>query len=275
MTPNKFVHRPLILASPIESGPDIREFQEHVNRRYGQLNIDRDIVEDGDFGSQTFDGGKEVALALGVVGDPQEKLDRGFISEGVQQLIRGSRDRTPEEDAAAKRRDDYRQELRRRYSKSAGEEAVAKGRKLIGVTEQPHGSNWGGKVEEFIKFTGYTGPVFWCGCYAAWVVVKLGGAKIPTRIRLGFAPSITADALAGSNGLKAVRAQDARPGDIACLWGGHHIEVIAEKPVNGSVRCIGGNTTKGGQSSNGGEVAENVRSLSDFDRGIVARPNWG
>lgn len=273
MAPTTAVHRPLNLASPIERGDDVKALQGSINKQFDDLTIDHGVAVDSQFGSKTFAAAKQVAVALGVVGEAHEKLDHHALSEGTQKLIRG-RERTDLEEEAARARKDYRQELRRRYSKSAGEEAVAKGRQLIGVKESPEGSNWGGKVEDFIRFTGYTGPVFWCGCFACWVVVKLGGAKIPNRIRLGYAPYITADALAGVNGLKAVRAENARPGDIACLWGGKHIEVVAERPSGGSVRCLGGNTTKGGQESNGGEVAENVRSLSDFDRGIVARPDW-
>jgi hypothetical protein len=273
MSPSKAVHRRLFIASPILSGPDIRALQGQINEQYDHLKIDRQIEQDGDFGGQTFDAAEEVAISLGVCGDAQGKLGRGTLSEGTQALIRG-RKRTDEERAAGNRRQDYREHLRKRYSKGAGEKAVELGRKLIGTKEQPEGSNWGGKVEEFIRFTGYSGPVFWCGCFACWVVVKLGGAKVPNRIRLGFAPYITADAIAGVNGLKAVPAEKARPGDIASLWSGKHIEVVAEAPSGGSVRCLGGNTTRGGQESNGGEVAENVRSLADFDRGIVARPDW-
>jgi hypothetical protein len=270
----KAVHRPLSLSTPIEQGPDVRALQGQINERYRDFKIDRQIEQDGDFGKQSFDAAEEIAICLGVCDDAQDKLNRGTVSEGTQALIRG-RKRTAEEEVAGRRREDYRKELRRRYAKEPGEEAVAKGRKLIGTKEQPEGSNWGGKVEEFIRFTGYEFPVYWCGCFACWVVCKLGGAKVPERIRLGYAPHITADALAGRNGLTAIPASKARPGDIACLWGGQHIEVVAERPSGGSVRCLGGNTSKGGQESNGGEVAENTRSLSDFDRGIVARPNWG
>jgi hypothetical protein len=272
--PSEKVHRRLALASPQEYGPDIGVLQGQVNEQYRHLKIDRQIAKDGNFGKQTFDGADEIALCLGVTGEAQDKLKRNILSEGTQALIRG-RKRTEEEEKAGREREDFRKMLRKRYDKSGGEQAIARGRKLIGVKEQPEGSNWGGQVEEFIRFTGYDEAVFWCGCFACWVVVKLGGANIPTRIRLGAAWLITADARAGVNGLTAIPADQARPGDIACLWGGQHIEVIAERPSGGSVRCLGGNTTAGGKASNGGEVAENTRSLSDFDSGIVARPHYG
>jgi hypothetical protein len=244
-----------------------------VNKQFKHLKIDRAIAVDGDFGAQTFRATKQVAVCLGVSGAGARKLKRGTLSEGTQKLIRG-RKLTTAEAVVAKARAPYRRKLRKRYAKAPGEKAVARGRKLVGVHEEPAGSNWGGKVEQFIRFTGYSGPVFWCGCLACWVVVKLGGAKIPSRIRLGFAPSITADALAGRNGLTAVPAAEARPGDLACLWGGKHIEVVAEKPKDGTAECLGGNTSTSGKDNNGGAVCLNPRSLSDFDAGIVARPAY-
>lgn len=276
MAPNKHVHRPLILATPIERGPDVRQLQEHVNRRFRDLKIDREIAEDGEFGAKTFGAAKQVAIGLGIHGDAFRKLRRGYVSKGAQKLIRGGRPHTKTEGRIAKSpgRKRYRSRLRKRYRRDGGEKAVALGRELVGVHEEPAGSNWGGKVKEFILFTGYTFPVYWCGCLACWVVVKLGGARIPSRIRLGYAPYITADALAGANGLRAVKASEARPGDIACLWGGKHIEVVADVPSGGSVLCLGGNTSSAGKSNNGGEVCLNTRSLADFDAGIVARPTY-
>lgn len=267
------VHRPLKLATPIEKGDDVEALQGAVNKQFRHLKIDRAIRVDGDFGAQTFRAAKQVAICLGVRGSAQRKLKRGTLSEGTQKLVRG-RKRTKAESVVGKARAPFRRRLRKRYAKAPGEIAVAKGRKLVGVHEVPAGSNWGGQVEKFIRYTGYSGPVFWCGCFACYVVCKLGGAKIPTRIRLGYAPYITADALAGANGLTAVPANQARPGDLVCLWGGQHIEVVAGHPIAGSVECLGGNTSEGGKDNNGGAVCLNHRSLSDFDAGIVARPSY-
>lgn len=275
MPTNKHVHRPLLLSTPVEEGPDVRQLQEHVNRRFRGLNIDREINVDGEFGGKTFNAVKQVALSMGVRGKAQRKLKRGRVSKGTQRLIRMAREATPLEKAAAKRRRRYRRRLRGRFQRAGGELAVERGKRYLGVHEQPAGSNWGGKVEQFIRFTGYTFPVYWCGCFACWVVVKLGGAKgITQRIRLGYAAYITADALAGRNGLRAVPASEARPGDIACMWGGKHIEVVAGHAGGGTVPCLGGNTSTAGESNNGGEVCLNTRHLSDFDAGIVARPTY-
>jgi len=267
------VHRPLLHASPIEKGPDVKALQGSINKQFNGMNIDISVKKDGQFGHETFTAAKQCANCLGVTGQAQKKLKKGRLSEGTQKLIRG-RKPTKQEQKAAKKRKGYREDLRKQNKADAGKKAVQNGRKLLGVHEEPAGSNWGKKVGEFITFTGYSGPVYWCGCYACWVVVKLGGAKIPTRIRMGYAPYITADAKAGANGFKAVSIQNAKPGDVVCLWGGQHVEVVAEKPSGGSVRCTGGNTSQGGKYNNGGEVCENTRSISDIDAGIAARPNW-
>jgi len=274
MAHTKAVHRPLTLATPIEKGADVKALQGAINKQFRHLRIDRTVAVDGAFGAQTFRAAKQVAICLGVTGSAGRKLKRGTLSEGTQKLIRG-RARSNVEAVVGKARAPYRRKLRKRYAKAPGEKAVAAGRKLVGVHEEPAGSNWGPQVSKFITYTGYSGPVFWCGCLACWVVCKLGGAKIPTRLRLGFAPYITQDAIAGRNGLTAVPAEDARPGDFVCLWGGQHIEVIAERPQDGTALCLGGNTSRSGKENNGGEVCLNHRDLADFDAGIVARPNYG
>lgn len=273
---DKTVHRPLALTSPILRGADVGALQSNVNEQFEKLKIDCEVAVDEELGPHTLAAAERVALCLGVTGDAQDKLKRNTVSEATQKLLRGGRRRTKEEVAAGKKRERYREELRKRFSKSAGEEAIAKSAGLVGVHEEPAGSNWGGKVEQMIKFTGYSEPVFWCGCCACWIVVKLGGAKIPTRIRLGYAGYILADALAGSNGLTAVPASQCRAGDIGTLWNAEHIVTVRGPARNGMVPTREGNTSAtSGSQSNGGEVADKERPLSDFDRGVVARPDWG
>jgi hypothetical protein len=276
MTSQKPVHRPLALHSPRLHGDDVHALQGSINKQYAHLKIDREIQVDGVLGGETFEAAKEVAACLGACGHEQDKLHRHVLAESLQKLIRG-RKRTAGEEEAAHRRADYRKTLRDRYAKSPGEDAIAKALKLVGVHEEPAGSNWGGKVEDFILFTGYNGPVYWCGCFACWVVVKLGGADIPNQIRMGYALYITADALAGTNGFTAVSVHQARPGDVGCLWNGEHVVTIREsvKPGDTMVKTIEGNTSASdGSQSNGGEVALKERPIGDFDRGIVARPAW-
>jgi len=276
MTHAKAVHRPLSLHSPQLKGADVSALQSSINKQFEHLKIDREVEVDGELGKATFKAAWEVAKAMGAVGSTLRKFRRGTISEGAQKLIRG-RKRTVAEVVAGKARTGYREKLRKRYAKTAGAVAIEKAMAYVGDHEEPSGSNWGGHVSEFIRFCGYTGPVYWCGCFACWVVVHLGGAKIPNRIRMGYAPYITADALAGVNGFTAVKVANGRKGDVGCLWGGEHVVTLRDdvKPGDTMAKTIEGNTSASdGSQSNGGEVALKERPLSEFDAGIFARPNW-
>jgi hypothetical protein len=274
---DKSVHRSLHLTSPITRGEDVEALQSNVNKQFDHFRIDRQIMVDGELGAQSLDASEQVALCLGVGGEAQDKLKHHTISEDTQKLIRGGRDRTKEEVEAGEKREDYRKQLRQRYSKSAGEQAIEKSAGLVGVHEEPAESNWGGKVEEMIKFAGYSGPVPWCGCCAAWIVIHVGGAKIANPNRLGYAGNITADAKANSNGMTAVSVHNAQPGDVGALWGAEHVVTVREAVKAGDtmVKTREGNTSAAdGSQTNGGEVADKERSVSDFDLGIVARPDW-
>ena len=272
---DKTVHRSLHLATPHLKGPDVSALQGSINKQFAHLKIDRSVTVDGELGAQTFAAAKQVAICLGVVGPGHKKLKRNTVSMGTQALIRG-RKRTTAETIAGTARAPYRAALRKRYAKAPGEVAIERALKYVGTTELPYGSNWGPKVSKFILYTGYTGPVYWCGCFACWTICKLGGAKIPNRIRMGYAPYITEDAKAGANGFTAVPVQDAQPGDIGCLWGGEHVVTVREKYSGGGlVKTIEGNTSSAdGSQSNGGGVFLKERSIGDFDSGIVARPSF-
>ena len=134
-------------------------------------------------------------------------------------------------------------------------------------------SNWGHPIQDWITFTGYDGPVPWCGCFVAVAVVEKGGAKIPHRIRLGFDQYIDDDARAGENGFdRVVSASDAKPGDIATFNFGH-IGLVVGPTRNGMIHTIDGNTSaKDGSNNNGGEVAEHRRPVSEVT--VVGRLHY-
>jgi hypothetical protein len=278
---NTAVHRPLALATPRHRGDDVQALQGSIDKGFKHFKIERSVVRDGVLGPNTFDAAHDLATCLGVVGDAQDKLNRRHvISEGVQKLIRG-RELTDAERAAQKDREDYRRKLRKRYAVDGGEKAIRDSAFLLGPPpfhEEPDGSNWGDGCQKLIEFTGYNEAVYWCGCTAAYIVVKIGGAKIPTPIRLGYAGYIVQDALAHANGLTAVSIHTARPGDLGTLWDLEHIVTIREpvKPGDTMVKTREGNTSPnaGGSQNNGGVVADKERPIGDFDRGIAARPDW-
>lgn len=162
---------------------------------------------------------------------------------------------------------------RRRERKVGPLDAVAWCRRQLGTTEHPPGSNWGEPVEDWIRFTGYTGPVPWCGCFAAFAVVKIGGAAIPAVQRLGYHGFIIDDARAGRNGLRAVPVEEARPGDLVA-YDFAHIGVIVGRTEAGAVHTIEGNTSpaSGGSQNNGGGVYERRRPIGDV--AVIARPAY-
>ena len=144
--------------------------------------------------------------------------------------------------------------------------------RMYGITEQPYGSNWGPHIEDWIRYTGYTGPVYWCGCLTCYAVVEIGGAKIPARSRLGYDGYINADAAAGQNGLRRVSLDDARAGDVT--WDFHHISTCVGPVSGGCIPSIDGNTSSddAGSQSNGGGVFRKNRSVSSVV--TVARPAY-
>lgn len=270
--PNKQeVHRGLSLASPTPEGKDVEVLQGQINEQFDHFEIDKRIEKDGDFGAKTLKAAREIAFAMGVVGPARKKLRKGRVSKGTQRLIRG-REKTRREKLATGRRKSYRKKLRKRYDRAGGKKAIDWAKSKVGTTESPAGSNWGPRIGEWIKFTGYTGPVPWCGCFAAFAVVKIGGARIPNRIRLGYTGYIVADARSGRNGLREVSSASARAGDIVVFDFGH-IGLI--KHVDGStLYTVEGNTSAGesGSQANGGGVFERVRSLGDVV--VIARPDY-
>ncbi len=143
-----------------------------------------------------------------------------------------------------------------------------------GVTEHPAGSNWGDPVEDWIKFLGYDDAVPWCGCFVGYAVIHEGGAGVIQKIRLGYGPSIIADARAGANGLKGIPFSSALPGDILVFWNGDHIGLCRGKPTASTIPTVEGNTSPlpGAGQYNGGAVEAKSRSQSDVT--AVARPRY-
>lgn len=267
------VKRRLALVTPMPKGDDVKELQLAVNRRLKHLRIDHQITVDGEFGVMTLQAVKQVAVAIGAGRKNRRALKHRRVTMSVQQLIRGLRKKNRLEKLNTIARKSFRRKLRKRYARTPGQIALAWARQQVGVTEKPAGSNWGRPVQDWIQFTGYTFPVSWCGCFACFAAVKVGGAKIPSRIRLGYAPYITADARAGRNGLKAVPFSQGRAGDIGTLWNGQHIALI-DRIEGDYAWTVEGNTSSGqaGSQSNGGMVAARKRHRSDFD--CIARPDY-
>lgn len=155
--------------------------------------------------------------------------------------------------------------LRRQLSRRSGpDKALRAAKKDNGKHEEPPGSNWGPWVSKVIRFTGYSGPVYWCGCAACWWTVKKAGGEAPSRIRRGYAGYIADDARAGVNGLRQVASPV--KGGYATLWGYEHIVMTTGRVSADNFETWEGNTSASdGSQSNGGEVANKWRPLADAD----------
>ena len=257
------VHRELTLTTPETKGPDVKALQQAINARGRELPFtDAKLETDNEFGTHTAAAAHRVAFALGLSDQECEKIKAGRLIQLCQQLIRDPSALSPDD---RRRRRARKPILKRRYEAQQGgaKEALKWARKQIGVTEKPKGSNWGHPVQDWITFTGYGGPEFWCGCFVAFAVVEKGGAQVPQRIRLGLDTDINSDAHAGRNGFeRAVSVDNAKPGDIA-TFSFRHIALVAGPTRNGMIHTIDGNTSaSSGSNNNGGEVAEHKRSVS-------------
>lgn len=143
----------------------------------------------------------------------------------------------------------------------------------VGTVEHPAGSNWGPKISDWIKASGYSYPVPWCQCFANAVAVAGGCPQLGT----GYTPTV----MRGIGGYKPVPLAKAKPGDMIFFkWPGvsrdpcDHVGILKE--LRGStVVCVEGNTSSSnaGSQNNGGGVFIRERS-----RGLVAgavRPPYG
>lgn len=143
-------------------------------------------------------------------------------------------------------------------------------RQEIGTRELPAGSN---KVKygHWYGLDGYP----WCAMFVSWVVWQVLGPLTPLRklqSPKGF--SSTQAGLRRASQLGWVKSTP-RPGDVFihrtdAIRG--HTGIVVEVLADGRVRTIEGNTDASG-SRTGGQVMEQVRSLSYINGGFI-RPPW-
>lgn len=135
----------------------------------------------------------------------------------------------------------------------------------VGVKESPPNSNDGPRVREYQATTGaYKAP--WCASWVTWVYRQAG--IVLRGFNTAYVPSYVQSAKAGRNGLRLVAVGDVRPGDLVCFdWQDNgesdHIGIVVSPPRGGpEFVAIEGNTAIG-NDSNGGQVMERTRRLSD------------
>ena len=188
------------------------------------------------------------------------------LGEEEREITRQIEARRRRRSAVTKKLKKAERKLRKAISRRSGpEKALKAAKKDHGKTEDPPGSNWGPWVGKVIRWLGYSGPVYWCGCAAGWWTLKKGGGAYVSKIRRGYAGYIADDARANTNGLRQV-SSPAKAG-YATLWGYEHI-VVTTGRVSGSLfETAEGNTSAsdGSQSNGGGAYYGKWRSFSDAD----------
>lgn len=240
------------------SGEDVRAFQAGLNRRAARVpqhlrrNLNRGIVQDGEFGPATLAAWREVRYAIGLPSwlPPTVNAQRNVVDPSTRSRAAVQR--------ARKRRKAPAVDSRARV--------VAHARSFIGTTERPPGSNSGGIITTWERNLGF-GPVPWCGIFAGNMLRDVGVVGVTSRIA-GVA-LIEEDAKSASGPFTGwtTDAAKVRPGDLVVLFGfGVHVEIVERVDrAGGVVFTVGGNTSSGssGSQSNGGGVFARARALSD------------
>lgn len=56
----------------------------------------------------------------------------------------------------------------------------------VGVEEEPHGSNWGVKVKEYLACVGIQTPAPWCMAFVVWCLNRAGDRTHPNTASCSF-----------------------------------------------------------------------------------------
>lgn len=152
-------------------------------------------------------------------------------------------------------------------SKPIGTKAVAIAHGELGVKEDPPNSNSGKRVRQYQNSTnpGQTGFP-WCASFVTWCL-REAGWKV-TFSQMAYVPAWVAAAHTGKYGLMVVSKADAVEGTVVTYdWGkdgiADHIGFVLTPPdTAGNFTAREGNTSAG-NNSNGGEVQDRERNITD------------
>jgi hypothetical protein len=254
-------------------GSDVERFQRDINAELGRWDIKFRLTEDGIYGSLTRDTAQSVCYGLGL---KSPVMDHG-ATPAIRSKVR-HRKLTPMEAVRFKDRAEWRERLRRRLDGegSAITAALSFAQSMLGISENPPGSNTGPKIDDWERRCGvHAAP--WCGCFVNACLVAGG---FPDQEWLRYCPWIEGRATSGEGGWSW--HQVPKEGDLV-LYGAaiaQHVGIVKEIGAFADTATIEGNTSNGpgGSQSNGGIVALRHRhkdgSLSGFPIRGYARPPW-
>lgn len=290
------VHRDFVVLDPPLQGRDVANLNRAVKERLDARGVDVPTPTHDKFTHAAAVAAVEAGYFLGLLSETYLKRERVgdeprlMLTEGAQAIIRDPDKRSAEQLARAKERQGQLERGPRYYEDLAHAAGITSGkgaaaalkfaRDQIGTVERPPGSNWGPKIEGWIRAAGYTSPVPWCGC-ACNAFVMAGG--VPSGAGwIGYTPAIVAHAKAGKGGWSWHGPTSGQPGDLVLFDtpGGDpavHVGMVEKKINDATYQTIEGNTSSGsgGSQSEGGGVFRRQRSTQGHFRIIgFARPPW-
>lgn len=161
-------------------------------------------------------------------------------------------------------------------AQTIGSLALRVAKTQVGTKEHPPESNRGDKVDVYEAACGFHFRAIvpghaveegqpWCACFVTYCLRQVDWKQ--SGWNLAYVPSWVGTAHLAEHGLHTIGPNAVEAGDIVTFdWEGNgvadHIGFAAGPVKNGSLATIEGNTSAG-NNSNGGEVQERVRSVSD------------
>lgn len=246
------------LTSPYTRGPDVKKLQQALSKnQYGKFYTAK---VDGVFGPFTANACKEAKFWLGF---PINNITP-IAGKNLLDLLTGAK-KLP---LLHTRRRNARIKNAEKQDQQMSVKALKKGISFLGVKESPPNSN---RVL-FSQWYNLIGP--WCAMFVTYCYAESGSKAFQKGSRWAYCPFMVNDARAERNGLKMIKANEVKPGDVVLFdWKGNgvadHVGIFEKWTKKGSTfACIEGNTSVG-NDSDGGEVmrrTRNVKSVICFAR---------
>lgn len=291
------VHRELFVdVGNYQRGRDVANLRTAAIQRIEARGIERSelgIKPGQQFTHLTWVTCAEAGHWLGLRSDTYLKTQKGngpggrsgVCTEGAQRVIREPATRNDDQLARARVRKQHldgtpriADEFLEREGRGTGPDAAVKwALAQVGQREQPLGSNWGGKIDDWIRLTGYNSPVPWCGCFVNAAIIHAG---VPNGAGwIGYTPAIVAHARRGAGDWQWIAAGNGRRGDLALFDtpGGDpavHVGIVRERISSSTYDTVEGNTGNQSQSEGNGVYTRRRSTNGSFRIIGFARPPY-